>query len=244
MSAAKWMVLAAAVAACGPNPRTGPAVTTPPIPTGGATTKAVAVGDATTADGTRVTVGCRQMYVRCTGPASDAPTVILDADWNESSAAWATVQNELSRDVRVCSYDRAGVGYSDPDDVGPRTAQLMVYDLAELLAAAKETGPFVVVGDGYAVPTARLFAAQHAGSVDAIVLLGPDRRHRAGAGEAFDIDRSDAQASAAPLAKSVQVVVVPDDPEAGSALKEKPAEVVKTIRRLVRAGPGGESAAR
>jgi pimeloyl-ACP methyl ester carboxylesterase len=144
----------------------------------------------------------------------------------------------------VCSYDRAGLGQSDADDVGPRTAQLMVYDLAELLAAAGETGPFVLVADGYATPTARVFAAQHADSVKGIVLLGPDRRHRVGAGEAFDIDRSDAQALAANIAKAIVVVVVPDDESTGSALKEKPAEVVKTIRRLVRAALGGESAAR
>ena len=106
----------------------------------------------------------------------------------------------------------------------------MVYDLSELLTAAGEHGPFIMVADGFSTATARVYAAQHADSVEALVLLGPERRpDLARGGEAIDLERTERQAVAAVVAKRTEVVVMSDDSGA-PALKEKPAEVIETIR--------------
>jgi len=61
-----------------------------------------------------------------------APAVILDTGLGGSIAGWGFVQPEVARFTRVCSYDRAGMGYSDPGP-SPRTARRIANELAELL---------------------------------------------------------------------------------------------------------------
>src|SRR5512147_114574 len=59
-----------------------------------------------------VDVGGYRMHINCMGEGS--PTVILDAGNGESSLDWALVQPEVAKQTRVCAYDRAGYGWSDP----------------------------------------------------------------------------------------------------------------------------------
>ena len=61
----------------------------------------------------------RRLNVYCSGAGS--PTVILDAAIGSSMYVWHKVQPVLARYVRVCSYDRAGYGFSDPGGL-PRPA--------------------------------------------------------------------------------------------------------------------------
>src|SRR5580658_7163606 len=60
-----------------------------------------------------VDIGGRRLNLYCTGTSS--PTVVLDAGLGGSTAVWRHVQPVLARTTRVCSYDRAGMGFSDPD---------------------------------------------------------------------------------------------------------------------------------
>src|SRR5688572_1762274 len=62
--------------------------------------------------GRLVDVGGYRLHLWCTG--SGAPSVILDAGLGGSTVVWGFVQPEVARFTRVCSYDRAGLGYSDP----------------------------------------------------------------------------------------------------------------------------------
>jgi pimeloyl-ACP methyl ester carboxylesterase len=80
------------------------------------------------------------------------------------------VQSEVAKFARVCSYDRANLGQSDPAE-GPRTAQDAADDLSAMLAPAKETGPYILVGASFGGHIVRLFAAQHPGEVAGIVLV-------------------------------------------------------------------------
>jgi pimeloyl-ACP methyl ester carboxylesterase len=107
----------------------------------------------------RVEVGVRSLSLRCTG--SGAPTVVLDADWNQDGTAWQALLGELAAHNRVCTYDRAGLGSSDADPVGPRSVQLLVYDLHELL------------GKAMSAYTARLYARQHSQELAGLVLIDP-----------------------------------------------------------------------
>jgi pimeloyl-ACP methyl ester carboxylesterase len=84
------------------------------------------------------------MHVHCTG--SGGPTVVLDTGASTGGHDdWRMVQPRIAAFTRVCSYDRAGFGYSDPGP-SPRTAQAVVDDLRALLKASGEPAPYVLVG--------------------------------------------------------------------------------------------------
>jgi hypothetical protein len=98
---------------------------------------------ATPPPGHLVDIGGYKLHLWCTGDG--APAVILDTGLGGSSADWGFVQPDVARFTRVCSYDRAGMGYSDPGP-SPRTARRIASELAELLVRSGIGGPVVLVG--------------------------------------------------------------------------------------------------
>lgn len=93
--------------------------------------------------GRLINIDGRRLHLHCSGRGY--PTVILMAGGSAFSVDWALVQSEVARTTRVCSYDRAGLGWSDP---GPadETVEQTVADLNQLLRTAGERGPFLLVG--------------------------------------------------------------------------------------------------
>lgn len=83
------------------------------------------------------------MHLYCTGAGS--PTVVLESGRAESFLVWGKVQPGLARTTRVCSYDRAGLGWSDAAD-GPRDSEHIASQLHGLLAQAGIKGPWVLMG--------------------------------------------------------------------------------------------------
>src|SRR5215470_1076626 len=59
-----------------------------------------------------VSVSGYQMHIDCSG--SGSPTVVLEGGRGSDWIYWQLVQPELSATTRVCSYDRAGLGSSEP----------------------------------------------------------------------------------------------------------------------------------
>ena len=118
----------------------------------------------------------RRINLRCTGRGS--PTVLLESGFGANSGAWYKVQPALARLTRVCAYDRAGSGFSDPGPL-PRDGAAIARDLDETLTTARITGPFVVVGHSAGGLYARLFAARRKGQVVGLVLLDPTVERRA-----------------------------------------------------------------
>jgi pimeloyl-ACP methyl ester carboxylesterase len=110
----------------------------------------------------------RDMHLHCLGVG--APTVLLEAGLGESSASWGFVQEGASLTTRVCSYDRAGYGWSEPAS-GARTFDRVVGELRELLYRARENGPFVVVGHSLGAFSVRLFQDRYPELVTGVVLL-------------------------------------------------------------------------
>ena len=83
------------------------------------------------------------MHIDCTGAGS--PTIVLEAGAGDQLLYWQTIQPQLARVTRVCSYDRAGLGWSEPSR-GPHDAEAIVRELHALLAAAGVRPPLVLVG--------------------------------------------------------------------------------------------------
>jgi pimeloyl-ACP methyl ester carboxylesterase len=117
-----------------------------------------------------VSVGDHQLHIYCTGTGS--PTVVLEAPAAGLSAAWGDVQRRLSGTMRVCSYDRAGLGWSESGD-RPFVPARVPAELRTLLTRANERGPFVIAGHGLGAAFARMYAARPDSAVSALVLIDP-----------------------------------------------------------------------
>jgi pimeloyl-ACP methyl ester carboxylesterase len=90
-----------------------------------------------------IDIGGRKLHLNCSGKGS--PTVILIAGGSAFSIDWALVQPRVATTSRVCSYDRAGLAWSDS---GPadETVEQTINDLHAALRAANEKEPYVLVG--------------------------------------------------------------------------------------------------
>jgi pimeloyl-ACP methyl ester carboxylesterase len=96
--------------------------------------------------------------------------VILENGLGGSGLGWSFVQPEVAKFTRVCSYDRAGTGYSESGP-SPRTARRIGQDLAQLVDRAGITGPLVLVGASIGGLFVRVFASEHGERVVGLVLV-------------------------------------------------------------------------
>ncbi len=118
--------------------------------------------------GQMVDVGGYRLHINCTG--SGSPTVVIEAGWGDSSASWGWVQPEVAKTTRICTYDRAGMGWSEASPQ-PRTAREFAKELHTLLAKANEPGPYVLVGHSMGGYTVRVYAHDYPEEVSGLVLV-------------------------------------------------------------------------
>ena len=121
--------------------------------------------------GRLVDVGGHQLHLYCTG--SGRPPVVLEAPEATMSAAWALVQTSVRRATRVCSYDRAGLGWSEAGDE-PFAPDAAVSQLHSLLSQAGEGGPFIIVGAELGSMLARLYASRYPEETSGLVAVDVD----------------------------------------------------------------------
>src|SRR5213593_4339995 len=126
--------------------------------------------------GQLVDIGGHRLHLWCTG--AGAPAVILDTGLGGSSADWGYVQAEVARFTRVCSYDRAGMGYSDPGP-SPRTARRIAGELAALVDRSGIHGRLVLVGASTGGFNVRVFASDHTDRVAGLVLVDASHEDQA-----------------------------------------------------------------
>jgi pimeloyl-ACP methyl ester carboxylesterase len=121
--------------------------------------------------GQLVDVGGYRLHVYCIGEGS--PTVVLEAgSGGKGVIAWSLVQERMAITTRVCSYDRAGFGWSDPDPTDqPRPSLRVAQSLYTLLHNAGIDGPYVLVGHSSGGLHVRNFASQYPEEVVGMVLL-------------------------------------------------------------------------
>src|SRR5512138_3062311 len=93
--------------------------------------------------GQLVDVGGYRLHINCTGTGS--PTVVIVAGAGDWSTTWGVVQPEVAKTTRVCTYDRAGLGWSDANSL-PSDAARFARELHTLLQNANVPGPYVMVG--------------------------------------------------------------------------------------------------
>jgi pimeloyl-ACP methyl ester carboxylesterase len=115
-----------------------------------------------------VDVGGYRLHLNCRGAGT--PLVILLPGSGDFSVDWSLVQPEIARTARVCSYDRAGLAWSDPGPT-PRTMRQEAHELRTLLRAASEAPPYVLVGHSIGGLVARTYATTYPGEVAGMVLV-------------------------------------------------------------------------
>ena len=119
--------------------------------------------------GQMISLETHNIHLYCVGAGS--PTVVFESDLDQYGVlSWVSVQGEIGKYTRACSYDRAGILWSDPGPL-PRDGNTIASELAAVLAAAGEDGPYVLVGHAFGGAYVRIFAGQHPDDVCGMVLL-------------------------------------------------------------------------
>jgi pimeloyl-ACP methyl ester carboxylesterase len=118
--------------------------------------------------GQLVDVGGYRLHINCTGTGS--PTVVIEAGWGDWSTGWGFVQPEVAKTTRVCTYDRAGWGWSDAGPL-PRDAAQFAKELHTLLQNANIPGPYVMVGHSLGGLGVRVFVHDYASEIAGVVLI-------------------------------------------------------------------------
>jgi pimeloyl-ACP methyl ester carboxylesterase len=112
-----------------------------------------------------------RVHIHCEGESEPGgPTVVIDAGDADFSLDWVPIQDRLAGSYRVCVYDRAGYGWSDPRPE-LRDADHIVEELHRLLVAADEREPVLLVGHALGGVYARLYAARYRDDVAGLVLI-------------------------------------------------------------------------
>ncbi len=118
--------------------------------------------------GELIDVGGYKMHIDCEGQGT--PTVILESGLGDSFFSWQKVQPKIAQFTRVCSYDRAGLGYSDTSP-HPRTSKVFAEELHTLLHNAGIPAPYVLAGHSMGGFDVRLYASLYRTEVAGVVLI-------------------------------------------------------------------------
>jgi pimeloyl-ACP methyl ester carboxylesterase len=116
-----------------------------------------------------IDIAGRRLHLLCAG-STPGPTVVIEAGSGHDSTLWEDMVRRISAFAHVCTYDRAGLGWSDPVS-GSRAIDDRAEDLKALLTAANVPGPFVLVGHSYGGYIVRRFAADFPAEVAGVVLI-------------------------------------------------------------------------
>ncbi len=109
---------------------------------------------------------------------SGTPAVIFESGLGGTSFEWTVVQRDVASRYQACSYDRAGLGYSDPSP-RDRTSRAMADELAALLDAATITQPVILVAQSFGGFTARIVASEFPDRVNGLVLVDTSHEDQA-----------------------------------------------------------------
>lgn len=129
--------------------------------------------------GKLIDLGGRKIHLYCIGEGT--PAVIIESGLSSYSLDWVYVQPEVAKKTKICTYDRAGYGWSDPGPK-PRTVRILVDELREILGRARIEPPYILVGHSLGGILVQYFAYSYPEDVAGVVLvdsLHKDFRKRA-----------------------------------------------------------------
>jgi pimeloyl-ACP methyl ester carboxylesterase len=144
--------------------------------------------------GERIDIGGRSLHLVCVGEGTT--TVLLENGLTGNYSAWLLVQSALAPRAKVCSYDRAGLGWSDGSR-NPTRAEFVAADLHALRKAAKLDGPTILVGWSAGGVFARRYYHEHPDGIVGLVLVDSSheqQRHRLPSGE--EMEKMEAESAA------------------------------------------------
>lgn len=118
--------------------------------------------------GELVQVGEHKLHIHCIGEGR--PTIVVDNGGGNWSMTWLALQDRLAQQTQVCVYDRAGLGASESGPM-PRTSEVMVEELHQLLENAKVPQPYVLVGHSLGGYNARIYQDRYPDEVAGIGLV-------------------------------------------------------------------------
>src|SRR6266508_2309430 len=119
--------------------------------------------------GQLVDIGGYRLHINCTGTGS--PTAVIEAGLGDWSTTWGGyVQPEVAKTTRVCTYDRAGMGWSEAGPL-PRDAAQFAKALPTLLHTAHLPGPYPMVGHSLGGFGVRVFVHDYASEIAGVVLI-------------------------------------------------------------------------
>ncbi len=201
--------------------------------------------------GRLIDAGGHRLHVECRGTGT--PTVVMDSGLNMTMETWGSVPSEAATFTRVCTYDRAGLDFSEAGPE-PRTSKRIVSELHTLLDNAGVGGPYVLVGHSFGGLNMRLYASLYPKEVAGIVLVDASHeaqyerfaslklpgereeylRHESGGNyEGVDLLASAAEVREAPPLPAVPVLVLTarqsnqEDPRVREAFEQMQAELAK-----------------
>lgn len=117
-----------------------------------------------------VDIGTHKLHLQCTG--TGRPTIVIDTGIGETTQSWAPMIEALSSERRVCAYDRAGYGKSEPGPM-PRDSRKAADELHLLLTNSSEDGPFLLLGHSLGGLNMQVYANNYPDEVNGLILLDP-----------------------------------------------------------------------
>jgi pimeloyl-ACP methyl ester carboxylesterase len=156
----------------------------------------------------------RRLNIYCTG--SGSPSVVFDSGLGDGARVWGLIQPAVAKHTRACSYDRAGLGFSDPPS-RPSTSANVVDDLHHLLHTAHVKPPYVLVGHSLGGMNVKLYAETYLSEVAGLVFIDPSHEDLGKGAWAID---SESQKTYAPYMEALQrcLKAKPEDFVVGSEL--------------------------
>ena len=120
--------------------------------------------------GVLIDVGGHRLHTTCMGNGS--PIVLLESGIAASSLSWAVVQPAIAQFTRVCSYDRAGLAWSDTPSC-PRTFDRIVAEFSAVLQNVAPLERYVLVGHSFGGFIVSAHAMRYPDHIAGVVLVDP-----------------------------------------------------------------------
>lgn len=115
-------------------------------------------------------VGGFSLYLDCKGESQGQPTLIVESGAGTPAITYYWIQEALSADLKVCTYDRAGLGFSESSDTS-RDADTVSHQLHALLQAADIQPPYLMAGHSLGGPYICVFADNYPSEVSGLIFL-------------------------------------------------------------------------